>query len=50
MILLSVIIEYFSIGEIKSYYDQLNAIIEAHLQSGVPSLQTLAIETVNKVA
>lgn len=50
MVLLSVIIEYFSIGEIKTYYDQLNTIIEGHLQSGVPSLQTLAIETVNKLA
>ena len=50
MILLSVIIEYFSADEIKIYYDALNKIIEGHLQSGVPSLQTLAIETVNKIA
>lgn len=50
MILLSVIIEYFSVDEIKAYYDNLNKIIESHLQSGVVSLQTLAIETVNKIA
>lgn len=50
MILLSVIIEYFSADEIKIYYDELNKIVEAHLQSGIPSLQTLAIETVNKIA
>jgi hypothetical protein len=50
MILLSVIIEYFSVDEIKAYYDNLNQIIEDHLKSGVPSLQTLAIETVNKIA
>lgn len=50
MVLLSVIIEYFSIDEIKVYYDNLNQIIEGHLKSGVPSLQSLAIETVNKIA
>lgn len=50
MILLSVIIEYFSADEIKNYYDALNKIIEGHLQSGVVSLQSLAIETVNKIA
>jgi hypothetical protein len=50
MILLSVIIEYFSADEIKNYYDALNTIIEGHLRSGVISLQTLAIETVNKIA
>jgi hypothetical protein len=38
MILLSVIIEYFSVDEIKAYYDALNKIIEGHLQSGVISL------------
>lgn len=38
MILLSVIIEYFSVDEIKAYYDALNKIIEGHLQSGSPSL------------
>lgn len=50
MILLSVIIEYFSADEIKNYYDTLNTIIEGHLRSGVVSLQTLAIDTVNKIA
>jgi hypothetical protein len=50
MILLSVIIEYFSADEIKNYYDALNKIIESHLQSGIVSLQSLAIETVNKIA
>lgn len=50
MLLISVIIEYFSTEEIKMYYDSLNKIIEGHLQSGVVSLQTLAIETVNKIA
>lgn len=50
MVLLSVIIEYFSAEEIKAYYDALNKIIEGHLQSGIPSLQTLAIDTVNKIA
>ena len=50
MILLSVIIEYFSADEIKNYYDALNTIIEGHLRSGILSLQTLAIETVNKIA
>ena len=50
MILLSVIIEYFSVDEIKAYYDTLNKIIESHLQSEFPSLKALAIETVNKLA
>lgn len=50
MLLISVIIEYFSTEEIKMYYDSLNKIIEGHLQSGIVSLQTLAIETVNKIA
>lgn len=31
MILLSVIIEYFSVDEIKAYYDSLNVIIEGFL-------------------
>jgi hypothetical protein len=31
MLLLSVIIEYFSVDEIKNYYDNLNVIIEGHL-------------------
>ena len=38
MILLSVIIEYFSAEEIKVYYDSLNKIIEGYLQSGIRSL------------
>lgn len=46
MILLSVIIEYFSLDEIQNYYDQLNPIIEGYLQSNVPSLQTLSIQCV----
>ena len=50
MILLSVIIEYLSIDEIKVYYDSLNKIIEGYLQSEFVSLKTLAIETVNKIA
>lgn len=50
MILLSVIIEYFGLEEIKTYYDQLNPIIEGYLQSQEPSLKTLSIETVNKLA
>ena len=47
VLLLSVIIEYFSHDEIQAYYDQLNPIIEGYLQSGVPSLQTLSILCVN---
>lgn len=31
MMLLSVIIEYFSTDEIKTYYESLNSIIESHL-------------------
>lgn len=50
MVLLSVIIEYFSVDEIKAYYDSLNAIIESFLASEHASLKTLAIETVNKIA
>ena len=50
MVLLSVIIEYFSVDEIRTYYDALNKIIEGYLQSQYPSLKTLAIETVNKIA
>lgn len=38
MILLTVIIEYFSHDEIQTYYDQLNPIIEGYLQSNIPSL------------
>lgn len=50
MVLISVIVEYFSSDEIKTYYDALNKIIESHLQSSFPSLKQLAIETVNKIA
>ena len=50
MILLSVIIEYFTHDEIKNYYDGLNPIIENYLKSDVPSLRNLSIETVNKLA
>ena len=50
MILLSVIIEYFSHDEIKMYYDSLNPIIEGYLKSDIQSLKTLSIETVNKLA
>ena len=50
MILLSVIIEYFTLDEIKTYYDQLNPIIEGYLQSDVPSLKKLSIDTVNALA
>ena len=50
MILLSVIIEYFSHDEISMYYDQLNPIIEGYLSSGIPSLQSLSIECVNGLA
>ena len=50
MILLSVIIEYFTHDEIKNYYDGLNTIIENYLKSDVPSLRNLSIETVNKLA
>jgi hypothetical protein len=50
MLLLSVIIEYFSINEIKTYYETLNKIIEAYLQSEERELKTLAIETVTNFA
>jgi hypothetical protein len=49
MMLLSVIIEYFSINEINTYYDSLNSIIESYLKSDVPSLKRLAVETVNNI-
>lgn len=48
--MLSVIIEYFTIDQIKQYYDQLNPIIEDYLRQEQPSLKTLSIETVNKLA
>lgn len=50
MILLSVIIEYFTHDDIKTYYDQLNPIIEKYLASDIPSLKKLSIETVNSLA
>ena len=50
MILLSVIIEYFTHVEIETYYHQLNPMIEGYLQSNIPSLQSLSIETVNNLA
>lgn len=33
MMLLSVIIEYFGVNEINTYYESLNPVIEAYLQS-----------------
>ena len=50
MLLLSVIIEYFTHDEIKNYYAQLNPIIEAYLGSNEPALKRLSIETVNKLS
>lgn len=49
MMLLSVIIEYFSQNEINTYYSTLNPIIESYLKSDSPSLKKLAIETVNNL-
>jgi len=48
MLLLSVIIEYFSVNEVRQYYEALNKIIETHLQSDHSSLKTLAVETVTQ--
>lgn len=50
MMLLSVIIEYFSLNEINTYYDSLNSIIESYLRSDVNSLKRLAVATVNNLA
>jgi hypothetical protein len=50
MMLLSVIIEYFSVNEINTYYESLNVIIESYLKSDVPSLKRLAVETVNNLS
>lgn len=50
MILLSVIIEYFDYDLIQNYYANLNPIIESFLQSEYPSLKSLSISTVNKLA
>jgi len=49
MILLSVIIEYFSASEINQYYAQLHPIIVSYLQSGEQSLKRLAVTTVNNL-
>ena len=49
MMLLSVIIEYFSVNEINTYYENLNSIIEDYLQSDIPSLKRLAVLTVNNL-
>ena len=49
MMLLKVIIEYFSVTEINTYYAQLNPVIESYLQSDVPSLKRLAVEVVNNL-
>lgn len=50
MVLLSVIMEYFTVNEFNTYYEQLNVIIENYLKSDTPSLKTLAIEAVNNMA
>ena len=50
MMLLSTIIEYFSINEIDTYYAPLNNIIENYLKSDVASLKRLAIDVVNNLA
>jgi hypothetical protein len=49
MMLLSVIIEYFSHNEINTYYGNLNPIIESYLKSEHASLKRLAVETVNNL-
>jgi hypothetical protein len=50
MTLLSVIIEYFSINEINTYYESLNPVIEQYLKCDVPVLKRLAVETVNNLS
>ena len=47
--LLSVMIEYFSLEEITTYYEQLNPIIMQYLQSDHESLKRLAVITVNNL-
>lgn len=47
--LLSVMIEYFSLQDIKTYYVQLNPIIESYLQSSEANLKRLAVITVNNL-
>ena len=49
MMLLSVMIEYFSASDISTYYDQLNPIIKQYLQSDHASLKRLAVITVNNL-
>ena len=49
MLLLSVMIEYFSITDIGTYYEQLNPIIKQYLQSDHASLKRLAVVTVNNL-
>ena len=49
MMLLSVMIEYFSASDIATYYDQLNPIIKQYLQSNHGSLKRLAVVTVNNL-
>ena len=49
MMLLSVMIEYFSANDITTYYAQLNPIIEQYLQSNHTSLKRLAVITVNNL-
>ena len=49
MMLLSVMIEYFSASDIATYYDQLNPIIKQYLQSNHSSLKRLAVVTVNNL-
>ena len=50
MVLLSVIVEYFTNEIIEQYYSQLNPIIEDYLRSDQPGLKKLSVETVNKLA
>ena len=49
MMLLSVMIEYFSASDISTYYDQLNPIIKQYLQSQHAQLKRLAVITVNNL-
>ena len=50
ILLLSVIIEYFSIEDTKALHGVLNGILSNFLQSEHNSLKTLAIETVMNFA
>jgi hypothetical protein len=49
MMLLSLIIEYFSVNEINTYYESINVIIESYLKCEVKSLKRLAVVTVNNL-